>query len=127
MECPACTRHDQRAFYCSSCLTNRCARSLKPHRRHLSLIIYIHRLAEHYSRRKQYRDALTLATAKASALLQPPASSNALGVREESSLKAEKWTLATRLRDLRVASEKMREGMAAGEFFDAFGSSSGAC
>lgn len=72
-------------------------------------------LAEHYSRRKQYRDALTLATAKAAALLQPPPASNVLGVREESVLKAEKWTLATRLRDLRVASEKTREGINAGE------------
>lgn len=73
------------------------------------------RLAEHYSRRKQYRDALTLATAKAAALLQPPPTSNVLGVREESVLKAEKWALATRLRDLRVASEKTRENITAGE------------
>lgn len=58
---------------------------------------------------------MSLATAKATALLQPPASSNALGVREESVLKAEKWSLATRLRDLRVASEKTREELTAGE------------
>ncbi|ORY88317.1 UV radiation resistance protein/autophagy-related protein 14 [Leucosporidium creatinivorum] len=93
MECPACSRHDSRAFYCAICVTNR--------------------LAEHYSRRKQYRDALTLATSKAAALLQPPSASNVLGVREESVLKAEKWTLATRLRDLRVASEKTRESITA--------------
>ncbi|KAK4699071.1 hypothetical protein P7C70_g7193, partial [Phenoliferia sp. Uapishka_3] len=71
------------------------------------------RLGEHHSRRHQSRAALSLVQAKAVSLLTPPAASPVLGVREESELKAIKFSLATRLRDVRLAATKAREDMAA--------------
>ncbi|KAM0786881.1 hypothetical protein ACM66B_002306 [Microbotryomycetes sp. NB124-2] len=96
-ECWACSRSDSRAFYCPSCVTTR--------------------LAEHYARRKQYQDLILQAQQKAQALLGPLSGSDAsdhaesatkIGVRDESVLKADKWQLAIRLRDLRLVVDKTR-------------------
>ncbi|GAA5934973.1 uncharacterized protein JCM15063_003117 [Sporobolomyces koalae] len=93
MECAACTRSDpSRLFYCSACLTAR--------------------LAEHQARKHQIRNALTLETNRASNLLAhgpppaPPARQSVpFGVRDESVLKADRWTLSVKLRDTRIATE----------------------
>ncbi|GAA5873293.1 hypothetical protein JCM1840_000020 [Sporobolomyces johnsonii] len=93
MECAACNRNDSnRRFYCQNCISTR--------------------LGEHYSRRQQLRNALALVTSKASALLGGEGSggkAGQLGVRQESELKADKWRLAIRLRDARLATEKGKE------------------
>lgn len=74
----------------------------------------LHRLAEHHSRKHISRSALALVQAKALSLLSPPAASPVLGVREESELKALKFSLATRLRDVRLAAANAREVMVNG-------------
>ncbi|GAA5948780.1 hypothetical protein JCM21900_005296 [Sporobolomyces salmonicolor] len=93
MECAACNRSDSnRPFYCQNCISTR--------------------LGEHYSRRQQLRNALTLVTGRGSALLGGEGSggkAGQLGVRQESELKADKWRLAIRLRDARLATEKGKE------------------
>ncbi|GAA6060756.1 hypothetical protein JCM10212_006736 [Sporobolomyces blumeae] len=86
MECIACTRSDQhRHFYCPNCLRTR--------------------LAEYHQRKQQLRNALTLQSNRASALLNhpPSAASATLAVRHESQLKADRWSLSVRLRDARLA------------------------
>ncbi|KAL8276182.1 hypothetical protein RQP46_011394 [Phenoliferia psychrophenolica] len=70
-------------------------------------------LGEHHSRRHQNRSALSVVQAKAVSLLTPPPASLVLGVREESELKAIKFSLATRLRDVRLAATNAREDLAA--------------
>ncbi|BGP14609.1 hypothetical protein JCM10213v2_002558 [Rhodosporidiobolus nylandii] len=99
MQCAACTRSDaSKTFYCQSCLSTR--------------------LAEHYSSRQKYRNALTLVTSKAAALLagtEKPAGAGGggagrpLGVREERLLKAEKWTLASKVYATRKEAEFVKE------------------
>ncbi|BGP46745.1 hypothetical protein JCM10450v2_002593 [Rhodotorula kratochvilovae] len=71
-------------------------------------------LAEHYARRQQLRNALTLVTSKANALHagtdRPATHARApiLGVREERELKAEKWALASRAYAAREAVAKAK-------------------
>ncbi|GAA6002180.1 hypothetical protein JCM10207_003112 [Rhodosporidiobolus poonsookiae] len=95
MQCTACSRSEQgRRFYCSACISTR--------------------LAEHYTRTQQLRNALTLVTAKGSALLagtERPATAtagNAFGVQNERLFKAEKWTLASRAYAAREAAAKAK-------------------
>lgn len=116
MECRACERHDsKRKFYCSTCVSNRCATSSAFPPSHLTLCST--RVTEHYTRRQQLKGALVSASARAGGLLVPPPSSGVLGVREESEFKAEKWTLAVRLRDVRAVAEQERESIATGTSF----------
>ncbi|KAM0752448.1 hypothetical protein T439DRAFT_324538 [Meredithblackwellia eburnea MCA 4105] len=90
MDCFACHRNEpSRRFYCPNCVSNR--------------------LAEHQARRAQAKNALNLVQAKALALLAPPPASPVLGVREESELKAVKFSLASRVRDARNAATKTQE------------------
>ncbi|KAJ8295896.1 hypothetical protein OF846_001234 [Rhodotorula toruloides] len=95
-QCGACLRVEPgRALFCHDCISQR--------------------LAEHYARRQQLRNALTLVTSKAAALLagtERPATtpgggrSAALGVEDERLMKAEKWTLASRAYAAREAVAK---------------------
>ena len=115
MQCVSCKRSDSsRRFYCPSCVSNRCV-ALSPARALRADSIRAHRLGDHHSRRHLSRSGLELVQAKALSLLTPPAASPVLGVREESELKALKFSLATRLRDVRLAATKARDDMAAGE------------
>lgn len=126
MECRACERRDsKRNFYCSTCVTTRCAaRGASPATSANSFDP--NRVNEHYARRQQLKGTLVLARAKAGGLLVPPPGSGVLGVREESELKAEKWTLAVRLRDVRAVAEKERESIAAGASLSSWGGPRGA-
>ncbi|GAA5903423.1 arsenic resistance protein [Sporobolomyces salmoneus] len=72
-------------------------------------------LLDHQTRKQQLRNALTLQSNRASNLLlngptsapqQTPTRSQPLGIREESELKAQRWTLSVRLRDTRIATER---------------------
>ncbi|GAA5925446.1 hypothetical protein JCM3775_001412 [Rhodotorula graminis] len=97
--CPACARADPtRHFFCHNCISS-C-------------------LADHNSRRQQLRNALTLVTAKANALLsgsdRPLSSSRAppLGVTDERLLKADKWVLASRAYAAREAVVKAKQANA---------------
>ncbi|GAA5975925.1 hypothetical protein JCM10908_005329 [Rhodotorula pacifica] len=77
MQCAACARSEPQrngAWYCQNCISSR--------------------LKEYNVKRQQLRNALTLVTANATALLT--GSRNRLGVEQERLLKAEKWTLASR-------------------------------
>ncbi|GAA5898475.1 hypothetical protein JCM8208_006994 [Rhodotorula glutinis] len=94
--CPACARADPtRHFFCRTCISS-C-------------------IADHNARRQQLRNALTLVTAKANALLagtdRAPSSSRAppLGVADERLLKADKWVLASRAYAAREAVVKAKQ------------------
>ncbi|GAA6055458.1 hypothetical protein JCM3770_002837 [Rhodotorula araucariae] len=85
--CRACTRADPaRAFFCQDCIAS-C-------------------LKDHHARRQQLRNALTLVTAKATALLQ--GRQHSLGVNDERRLKADKWSLASRAYAARDAVAKAK-------------------
>ncbi|GAA6038902.1 hypothetical protein JCM8097_000565 [Rhodosporidiobolus ruineniae] len=98
MHCSACTRSD-RAFYCPNCIQLR--------------------LEEHHARRQQLRNALTLVTAKAAAVLDGTGSGGAaaggFGVSEERKLKAEKWTLASKVLATREAVGQDKKDIAEAE------------
>ncbi|GAA5836121.1 hypothetical protein JCM9279_002202 [Rhodotorula babjevae] len=94
--CPACSRADPtRHFFCRDCISS-C-------------------LVDHNACRQQLRNALTLVTAKATALLsgtdRTPSSprARALGVAEERLLKADKWVLASRAYAARDAVVKAKQ------------------
>ncbi|GAA6014201.1 hypothetical protein JCM11491_004136 [Sporobolomyces phaffii] len=94
MECVGCTLDSPRQYYCPQCLRAR--------------------LHAHHARKHQLRNALTLQSNRASTLLANGPSATAtpstrqLGFREESQLKALRWTLSVRLRDTRIATEQER-------------------
>lgn len=74
------------------------------------------RIADHNTLRQQLRLSLAIANTRAASLLSPPAESTLFGVQEERFLKAEKFSLAVRLRDLRVGLEKGKNEMVIGAF-----------
>lgn len=119
-QCGACLRVEPgRALFCHDCISQRFVLMTDSRRRHGSRTDaerrHGRRLAEHYARRQQLRNALTLVTSKAAALLagtERPATtpgggrSAALGVGDERLMKAEKWTLASRAYAAREAVAK---------------------
>jgi len=119
--CPACSRADPtRHFFCRTCISSWSVplRPLSPCGR--ADPVLTNSLADHNARRQQLRNALTLVTAKANALLsgadRAPSSSRAppLGVTDERLLKADKWILASRAYAAREAVVKAKQANSQG-------------
>jgi hypothetical protein len=129
-QCGACLRAEPgRPLFCQDCISQRFVLMTDLRRRHKrrndAERSHERRLAEHHARRQQLRNALTLVTSKAAALLtgtERPATTlgagrgAALGVEEERLLKAEKWKLASRAYAAREAVAKGKTANESREF-----------
>lgn len=115
MDCATCERTDsRRQFYCPNCISTRSARFLSSLNSRSTLLS--RSLAEHHQQRQRLRAALDLATAKAAAILVPRPESNLFGAHEERELKAEKFSLAVRVREMRLGAEEAKECIAKGDY-----------